>query len=433
MKKPNVTKLVAFLFLFPLLVTAQVSIGTNTPDSSAVLDLTSTTQGLLLPRMTTVQQALIVNPAIGLTIYNITNNDLETNTGTSLFPNWKGTKGGFETVTESINTSTTSLIDDRVSGMVLNPASGIYSVTFNSQYNNAQLIANTPQIISDLETLYNTLKAMPMTDNTHELGFGNPTVEGEIVLPGVYDIVGGVTITTNLRLDAGGNPDALFIIRVVGALSTASIAKVILANEAKAKNVFWVIDGAISFGAGAIMKGIVISHGYAIAGASGVNLEGRMFTTSGAITFGPATAAIPLGNSLINLGSLAPYVIFTQNGNIVNTAISSYSGDIGTIQGNINGFDSATVNGIIHNATSFDSAGTLVDNTNKMAATFSIYQNGVLIPSSRKILTSTPDTSNISLQAIATVTSGEPIEVKWKTSLDKLEMGNRTLTIIKVQ
>jgi hypothetical protein len=383
--------------------------------------------------MTTVQVAAIENPATGLIVFNTTNKDLETNTGTALLPNWQGTKGRYQTVSDSLTTSTSSLINERVSSMILSPASGTYTVTFNSQYKNSQFIATTPQIHTDLETLYTTLKAMPMTDSTHGLGFGNPTAEGEIVFPGVYDIIGASTITTNLTFDAEGNPDALFIIRVVGALSTASIAKVNLANDAKAKNIFWVIDGAVSFGAGTIMKGVVVSHGHAIAGASGVNLEGRLFTTNGAITYGPGTAAIPLGTSLINLGSLAPYVFYTDNGSIANTASSSFTGDIGTLQGFITGFDSARVNGVIHNATSFDTPGALIDNTDKMVATFSIYQNGVLIPSSKKILTSTSNTLNVSLQAIATVASGQPIEVKWKTSLDKLEMGNRTLTIVKVQ
>jgi hypothetical protein len=34
---------------------AQVGIGTNTPDASSILDITSTTGGLLTPRMTAAQ------------------------------------------------------------------------------------------------------------------------------------------------------------------------------------------------------------------------------------------------------------------------------------------------------------------------------------------------------------------------------------------
>ena len=45
---------------------AQVGIGTTNPNASAALDITSTTKGLLMPRMTNVQRLAISNPAAGL-------------------------------------------------------------------------------------------------------------------------------------------------------------------------------------------------------------------------------------------------------------------------------------------------------------------------------------------------------------------------------
>jgi len=50
---------------------AQVGIGTTTPEPSAILDVSSTTHGLLLPRMTTVQRDAITTPATGLFVYNL--------------------------------------------------------------------------------------------------------------------------------------------------------------------------------------------------------------------------------------------------------------------------------------------------------------------------------------------------------------------------
>lgn len=46
----------------------QIGVGTTTPDSSAILDVTSTTKGFLLPRIANVN--LINNPAEGLMIYH---------------------------------------------------------------------------------------------------------------------------------------------------------------------------------------------------------------------------------------------------------------------------------------------------------------------------------------------------------------------------
>jgi len=48
---------------------AQVGIGTTTPEASAALDITSTTKGLLIPRMTNVQRQAISNPVAGLMVY----------------------------------------------------------------------------------------------------------------------------------------------------------------------------------------------------------------------------------------------------------------------------------------------------------------------------------------------------------------------------
>jgi N-acetylneuraminic acid mutarotase len=50
---------------------ASIGVGTNTPAASAKLDISSTTQGLLIPRMTTTQRDAIPTPAIGLQVFNL--------------------------------------------------------------------------------------------------------------------------------------------------------------------------------------------------------------------------------------------------------------------------------------------------------------------------------------------------------------------------
>jgi len=50
-----------------------VGIGTDFPDSSSLLDVKSTTKGILVPRMTKKQRDLIVSPALGLLIYQTNN------------------------------------------------------------------------------------------------------------------------------------------------------------------------------------------------------------------------------------------------------------------------------------------------------------------------------------------------------------------------
>jgi len=74
--------LTIFTLIFMGLINAQVGIGTNNPDTSAALDITSTTKGLLIPRMTTSQRNSIFSPVEGLTIYNTTLNCLQWWNGT---------------------------------------------------------------------------------------------------------------------------------------------------------------------------------------------------------------------------------------------------------------------------------------------------------------------------------------------------------------
>jgi hypothetical protein len=79
----NISHLFCFgLFLFGMnsQLIAQndnVGIGTSAPDQSAILDISSTEKGLLIPRLTTTQQGLVSNPAEGLMIYNSAENKLK--------------------------------------------------------------------------------------------------------------------------------------------------------------------------------------------------------------------------------------------------------------------------------------------------------------------------------------------------------------------
>jgi hypothetical protein len=68
-------------------LTASGSLGIGgTPDASARLDVQSTTQGFLPPRMTTTQRDAIASPATGLTIYNTTTGREEGYDGTTWIP-----------------------------------------------------------------------------------------------------------------------------------------------------------------------------------------------------------------------------------------------------------------------------------------------------------------------------------------------------------
>lgn len=58
------------LFFWGNLAFGQIGIGTTSPASDAELELSSTSQGLLIPRMSTTQMDAISNPAEGLMVFN---------------------------------------------------------------------------------------------------------------------------------------------------------------------------------------------------------------------------------------------------------------------------------------------------------------------------------------------------------------------------
>ena len=80
-----------FTLLAAVLLTAttyaQIGINNENPDASAALDITSTTGGLLPPRMTETQRDAI-SAAKGLVLFNTTTNTLQINEGDATTANW---------------------------------------------------------------------------------------------------------------------------------------------------------------------------------------------------------------------------------------------------------------------------------------------------------------------------------------------------------
>ena len=71
--RTNVKLLITVLLITPLFSTAQVGIGTTTPNADAEFDITSTTRGLLLPRVAlsnTTNSSPLSTDVAGMTVYN---------------------------------------------------------------------------------------------------------------------------------------------------------------------------------------------------------------------------------------------------------------------------------------------------------------------------------------------------------------------------
>lgn len=415
---------------------AQYGLGTPTPDASAILDLSSTSKGLLMPRMTTVQQTALVNPAIGLTVFNTTTGQLETNKGDGLGgASWSGGSGGTSGSGGSISfvesgTQIATVLDSDtvVSAMTLSPGEGTYAVTFNGEYNidpgNVSSFITTPKGVVDLLAAYSQLNAMSATITTHAPGFGL----GETLTSGVYSVNASATIAGNLYLNGNGNSNSLFIFKINGALGVGDAINIFLSDGAQARNIFWVTEGAISIGANSTVKGNFLSHGFAVAMGTACILEGRMLSTIGAITTNASTINAPLRNSVVNLGILSAFSLFTSSGAVENTGVSFISGHVGSNVGAITGI-TETIDCKVFRP---ETPPYPIDNS--IFATFSVYQNNILIPTStRTVISKVFKSDVITVSSKATITAGQSIDVSWNTTLGTLSLVNRSLTLMKIQ
>lgn len=77
------TILLFFFVIIQLKAFSQVGIGTSSPNSKAVLDISSTTKGMLPPRMSIGERDAIANPPEGLLIFNTTTKTIQCFDGTS--------------------------------------------------------------------------------------------------------------------------------------------------------------------------------------------------------------------------------------------------------------------------------------------------------------------------------------------------------------
>jgi hypothetical protein len=414
--------LTSFILLISVSLYAQVGVGTTTPDDSSILDVSSTSKGLLMPRLTTLERNSISLPATGLMIFNTTLNDGELNVGTPSTPSWIGIKGDEEPKIDSVffgdSVATTSTSDILVPGMTKSLQIGAYAVSFNGQHMTSAVnqAFNTTQGIIDVDLIYQDLISITATNTAHSLVFGN----GESLPPGVYDVTGSASVAGTLTLDGGGDPNSIFIIRSSGPLTTGVGTSVTLTNGASANNVFWVSEEPMSTGANSIFKGSLVSRAGAISLGVSTSMEGRVFTKSGALSVGASCIlAIPSGVSPLDLRRLTSFVMFTTSGTVSSDSTSTITGDVGT------GSGAMAIAGT-HFGEQFP-AGTT--SSSETTATYCIYQNGTpVVNSSRTIISLN---TVVSLQAkITTLTVGEVIEVRWKVDAGEATLDNRTLMLI---
>jgi hypothetical protein len=146
---------------------------------------------------------------------------------------------------------------------------------------------STAQCAADLLVAYNQLNVL-----AHDIELLYPAQFGNnlVLTPHTYLLNAATVLTDSLYLNAQGNANAVFVIKINGALSTSTYAKVKLINGAQSKNVYWKIEGAVSISSNSVMRGTIISNNGALSSTStGVLIDGRILTTNGALSTSAST------------------------------------------------------------------------------------------------------------------------------------------------
>ena len=108
---------------------------------------------------------------------------------------------------------------------------------------------------------------------TADTEFGGD-LKGATFTPGVHHSRGDVEVIGDLTLDGRGDPEAVFIFQIDGALNTAAESHVLLINGATAENVYWQVNGAAGTGEKSTFSGTIMAAGDITLGA-GSELIGR--------------------------------------------------------------------------------------------------------------------------------------------------------------
>lgn len=110
-----------------------------------------------------------------------------------------------------------------------------------------------------------------------------PDIGGLTLVPGVYNGSSTVGLTGTLTLDAGGDPNAVWVFQVGSGLTTASASNVQLINQASPCNVFWQVGSSATLGTNSTMVGTIMALTSATA-TTGTNVDGRLLARNGAVT-----------------------------------------------------------------------------------------------------------------------------------------------------
>ena len=137
----------------------------------------------------------------------------------------------------------------------------------------------TQQAKTDLLAAYNNAAGRsPTTIYAPIFDLGGLTLSS-----GVYNDPSSFMISRPLTLDAGGDPNAVWIFQAGSTLDLASGSQVVLINGAQAGNVFWQVGSSATLGTSSKFVGDILAS-QSITLKTGATVEGRVLALDAAVT-----------------------------------------------------------------------------------------------------------------------------------------------------
>ncbi|MCE9539648.1 MAG: ice-binding family protein [Bacteroidetes bacterium] len=204
-----------------------------------------------------------------------------------------------------------------------------------------------------LTSVYNEIYALPV-----DIILTEPTLLGHnlVLTPHVYSMGAAGFITDTLILNALGDANAVFVIKImVGGLDTYAGSAIKLINGAQSQNVFWMVaSGDVLLNDNVSFRGNIITEAGSInMRYTNVDLDGRAFTKVGAIRAQDLVAIMPPGcgsapivvtdpiNDTVCFGDTASFSVTATGTNLTYQWMDGITPLING--GNISGADSATL------------------------------------------------------------------------------------------
>src|SRR5579871_3673814 len=137
-----------------------------------------------------------------------------------------------------------------------------------------------------------TAAYLDLTSQACDTTFGVPTDLGGLTLvPGVYCFLSTAQITGVLTLDAGANPDAIWVFQVASTLITATNSSVMMINGAGQCNDYWQVGSSATLGTGTAFIGNILAL-TSISLDTNATMSGRALARNGAVTMDSNTVSI---------------------------------------------------------------------------------------------------------------------------------------------